>query len=126
MQTTNHTTIRQLGAVLKNEYNSNYCRTNANFTNGGAAAVQLQPGVLFTGGTTPAVFDTAAVAVVTGVCVTSELVRPGATVAVTYLSVGPGILNSNEIDFPVDAGQRATIETAIRAMSFKLVAGLDT
>lgn len=125
MQTTKFNTIRQLGAMLKDEYNPDYCRTNANFTNGGTTEVQIQPGTLFTGGTTPAVFDTATPLAVTGICVTSELVQAGKTVPVTYLSDGPGILNSNEIDFPADAGQRATIETAIKAMGFKLVAGLD-
>lgn len=126
MQTTKYTTVRQLGAMLKDEYNPNYCRTNANFTNGGADPVQLQPGTIFSGGTTPTVFDETPVTplAATGICVSSVLVQPGATVPITYLSDGPGILNNNEIDLPVDPIKRATVEAAITALGFKLVSGL--
>jgi len=125
MQTVKHQTVRQLGAFLKNEYNSDYCRTSGTFTNDTDAAVQLQPGILFTGdAAAPAIFDTANAADVIGVCITSELVQPGATVPVTTLTAGPAILNTNEMDFPADPAQVATIETALKGLLFKLTKGL--
>lgn len=124
MQTQSHSTTRELGAMLKDEYNRNYCRENRQFTNGGAAAVQLQPGTIMTGGETPAVFDTAAPAVFSGLCLTTVLVQPGETVDIATLENGPAIVNENEVDFPADAGQTTTLKTAITAADIKLVSGL--
>ena len=125
MKLQKHETTRQLGAVVKYEVDQNYTRKSADFTNGGGEAVQLQPGVLFTGGDTPVVFDTAAAEDVTGICLSTESVDPGETVLIVWLSDGPAIVNANEVDFPEDAAQRTAIEVALTAKGIKLVNGLD-
>lgn len=124
MQSHKTTSKRLLGAVVKFENNINYTRASGTFTNGGAENVELQPGVIFTGGATAAVFDTGTPAAFSGICATTKTVLPGATVNVAYVERGPAIVNTNEIDFPADAGQRTTLETAMTAAGFKLKAGI--
>ena len=111
--------------MLKDEYGPNYCRKDGVYTNGGASAVQIQPGTLFTGGDTPVPFVTGAPLAVTGICLTTSLVQPGASVPVAWIYQGPAIVNDNEIDYPADAPETATIKTAIDAMNIKRVSGLD-
>ena len=125
MQTVSHTEPRVLGALLKYELNPNYTRQSVEFTNGGADPVELVPGTIFTGGATPAVFDTAVPLAFTGLCLSRITVEAGATVTVAQLVKGPAIVNANEIDFPADGGQRTTLEGEIAAVDIQLVDGLD-
>lgn len=126
MQTLHHTTLRLLGAVVKYESNPNYTRKSGNFTNGGAETVTLQPGTLLTGGATPAVYDQAAPAAFSGICLTRIAVQPSETVAIAWLANGEAIVNASEVDWPTDGAQRTTLETAITDAGIKLVDGLDT
>ena len=126
MRSYKNTSFRELGAMLKYEANIDHCRAAGSISAPADADLIVQPGTLLTGGAAPAVFDTAAPADVTGICVTAIHIPAGQSAPIAWIDRGPITLNSNEMDFPADADQRAAIETTISEMpgGIKLVAGL--
>lgn len=125
MQTQSFEQARLLGAVLKYEQNSNYTRGHGTFKNSTDEDILLQPGIILTGGDNPAIFDTAAPADFTGLCITTDRVLAGQSVPVAWIARGAAIINSNEVDFPADADQRLALESAMIDAGFKLVNGND-
>lgn len=123
MRTVKQTSLRLLGALLKYEADNNHCRAAGSISAPADADLQMVPGTLLTGGSTPAVFDTLSPADVTGVCVTEVFIPAGQTAPIAWMERGPATLNSSEIDFPTNAGQRTAIEAQIDDMGIKLIAG---
>ena len=124
MRSIKNTSFRELGALLKYEANIDHCRSAGSISAPADADLVVQPGTLLTGGATPEVFDTAAPADVTGICVTAVYIPAGQSSPIAWIDRGPVTLNSNEMDFPADTDQRAAIEANIADMgNIKLVAG---
>jgi len=126
MQTEKRSQPRPLSAVLKKEFDPDYCRGNATFTNGTSETITLQPGVLLTGTDRSAVFDTAAVATVTGICITAIQIRVGESHPIGYLDAGPGILVRDGLELPADAAQATAIEATLTGKGWNIEDGVPS
>jgi len=116
MQTVKTIQARQLGAWLKFETDPNHCREAGTLTNSGSADLVVPTGTLLTGGDTPAIYDEATPAAVTGIMIDSLTIQPGATVPIAWLARGPATINTNEVELPGDATKRATVVAALKAL----------
>lgn len=117
------TTRRKLSDWLKYEADPNHCREGADIT-APAGGYDLQTGTLLTGGDTPVPYVEATPLAVTGILITDVKIAEGETLPIAWEARGPNTANISEVDMPVDGTKNATVQTALKALGFKLVEGL--